>query len=234
VNAAVLANMVDAFYKKTSFAPPVRVVLVSQVSFSTADPYTVAIGTCSSCSSGQVSVDELLSKFHQWRATYAPDHDNGHLLSGYEFEGAALGYAGVGTMCLKSQTGGIDMTLTKGAWPTAGPATNDLSAATIAHEMGHNFGMQHDSNGNACPQSGYIMNAVVDSSNPPIDFSSCSMTYLNTLMKDISPDCTLNVPTFQWGDPDCGNGYLEGNETCDCGSNDCRTIDPWYVSHSFV
>ena len=29
-----------------------------------------------------------------------------------------------------------------------------LSSTTLAHEMGHNFGMEHDGDGNACSSSG--------------------------------------------------------------------------------
>ena len=53
--------------------------------------------------------------------------------------------------------------------------------------------MQHDSSNNVCPQSGFIMNAVVDPSHPPSTFSTCSVNYLNTFMAPPSgPGCLDN------------------------------------------
>ena len=45
-------------------------------------------------------------------------------------------------------------------------------------------------------------------------FSSCGLMDLNMITNQLT--CLLNVPTIQAG-PRCGNGIVEGNETCDCG-----------------
>jgi hypothetical protein len=38
--------------------------------------------------------------------------------------------------------------------------------------------------------------------------------------------CLDNLPTKQWGDPVCGNGFIELGEDCDCGQADCTVLDP--------
>jgi hypothetical protein len=58
-------------------------------------------------------------------------HDNGHLLSGWDFNGATLGYAGVGVMCVSpTQSGGIDQTY---------DGSDLLNGAVLAHELGLSF-----------------------------------------------------------------------------------------------
>jgi hypothetical protein len=59
-------------------------------------------------------------------------------------------------MCRPANSGGINQV----TFPN-----NGFNAAISAHEMGHNFGMKHDSVDNACPESGYVMNAKVDLGN---------------------------------------------------------------------
>lgn len=45
--------------------------------------------------------------------------------------------------------------------------------------MGHNFSLEHDSTGNICPATGFIMNAVTILNNAPTAFSDCSLTDLS-------------------------------------------------------
>ncbi len=213
-DAAALINVVSSLYNSNNMYPRIHVVLTSQVTFPNNDPWSIAVD-----SNGEVSVSELLAKWNNWRSTpgNAPAHDNGQLLSGYDFAGATLGYAGVGVMCNPAYSGGIDQTLN---------GQLAFTGAVIAHEMGHNFGCQHDSVENACPPSGYIMNAIISNTVAPTEFSSCSKAYVQSFV-DPSVSCIFNVPTSTWTNtPVCGNGLVEENEDCDCGQADCSVVDP--------
>ncbi len=52
--------------------------------------------------------------------------------------------------------------------------------------MGHNFSLEHDSTGNICPATGFIMNAVTILNNAPTAFSDCSLTDLSEYLANHS------------------------------------------------
>jgi hypothetical protein len=216
-NTAAIVNIISANYGNTAFAPStLQVTLVGQTTFSHGDPWNITLGNCAEADPNEVCVAQLLSTWNAWRRNpenTAPYefNDAGHLFSGLDFQASVLGYAGVGSMCTTSTSGGINqMTVTD---------VDHFNAAIATHEIGHNLGMQHDStNGNTCPASGYIMNAIVQPGQGPDTFSTCSMNYYSTWTNQGNGVCLNNIPTTKYGDPICGNGYIEVGETCDCGS----------------
>jgi hypothetical protein len=136
-----LAHAVASYYDFHSrdatgslrFSKSISVVLVSHVAFTIEDPWTVSTGTCATCTSGEVSSSELLSRWCAWRnSAAAPENDNGHLLSGHNFDGSVLGLAYLGTQCTPSACG-IDQTTIS--------YSNAFNSIVIAHELGHNGNM---------------------------------------------------------------------------------------------
>ncbi|KAG7239998.1 hypothetical protein INR49_028086 [Caranx melampygus] len=131
-----------------------------------------------------------LDAFKKWRNSELvkkKKHDNAHLISGIDFEGATVGLAFIGTLCTENSVGVVQ-------------DHNDRAiavGATLAHEMGHNLGMDHDDS-SACVCSG----------------DSCIMAAA------LSPSCVLDKPSFQtlMAPPVCGNGFIENGEQCDCGT----------------
>ncbi|XP_072727093.1 disintegrin and metalloproteinase domain-containing protein 12 isoform X3 [Ciconia boyciana] len=105
---------------------------------------------------------------------------------------------------------------------------NPLGAAvTLAHELGHNFGMNHDTLERGCnckastDKGGCIMNPSTGYPFPMV-FSSCSRKDLeNSLEKGVGM-CLFNLPEVKesFGGQKCGNGYVEDGEECDCGEPD--------------
>lgn len=215
LDSSAIVSLVDDLYSSAYFAPSLRIVLSGQVTFTDGDPYTTLGGDCEDCRPNEVSVVQLLSNFHGWRMSEKQaiqHHDNAQLFSGFDFEGLLLGYAGLGTMCIASQSGGVEQI----------SGDHVFSASVVAHEMGHNLGLRHDGVENDCKPSGFIMNSLL--SNPPDQFSPCSFSYYEDSVGNFA--CLDNVPNEQWGDSVCGNGFTEEGEDCDCGHADCSKTDP--------
>lgn len=110
---------------------------------------------------------DLLNAFTDFvRESGTPFAGLSHLLSGKDFDGNTVGLAWVGAVCDGNGfASGINQM-------TLGAAGN---SAVLAHEIGHNFNAAHDSDGNACPASGFIMAAVLNLGAPASSFSTCSL-----------------------------------------------------------
>ncbi|XP_028654773.1 disintegrin and metalloproteinase domain-containing protein 28 isoform X2 [Erpetoichthys calabaricus] len=160
-----------------------------------------------------------LDTFTKWRNSELVTtlkHDNAQLLTGIDFEGATVGLAYVGTMCSQYSTGVIQ----------DHSASSTAVGATMAHEMGHNLGMSHDSSSCICQDPSCIM-APALSYNIPKRFSSCSFQNYQDFQSQRNPVCLTNVPNMNdvKADPVCGNGFLERGEECDCGTvEECTNI----------
>lgn len=140
-------------------------------------------------------------------------HDNAQLITGVTFQGVTIGMAPLEGMCTMENSGGISMDhseLSVGA------------AATMAHEIGHNFGMSHDKEyccKEATSEQGGCIMAAATGHPFPRKFSSCSQEQLRSYFQKGGGMCLFNMPNTKdlvMGKK-CGNGFVEDGEECDCG-----------------
>jgi len=134
-------------------------------------------------------------------------NDNAQLLTGIQFDSGVVGKALKGPICTYEFSGGVSM------WHSE---VIGLVATTMAHELGHNFGMEHDTENCECPDERCIM-APASSTMKPTFWSSCSLEYLALAFEHGMDYCLRNKPRTLFDTPVCGNGFVEPGEECDCG-----------------
>uniref|UniRef100_A0A8C1ZH12 ADAM metallopeptidase domain 9 n=1 Tax=Cyprinus carpio TaxID=7962 RepID=A0A8C1ZH12_CYPCA len=193
-----IANYVDSMY----MALNIRIVLVgleiwSEQNFINTDG----------------SAGEVLGRFTQWREkelVHRRRHDSAQLIINKGYGGTA-GMAFVGTACSRSHGGGINSFTNN----------NVMSFASIvAHELGHNLGMNHDDGRNCkCDVTHCIMNSGATGSH---NFSSCSADDFEKMILNSGGRCLLNIPRPDeaYSAPFCGNKLVDVDEECDCGSEE--------------
>ncbi|KAF7280146.1 hypothetical protein GWI33_006323 [Rhynchophorus ferrugineus] len=131
---------------------------------------------------------QLLDSFCEYQASINPrddsnpDHwDMGLYVSGLDFfayengkkSGVTMGLATVGGVCLDKYACIIAEFGTTNVFGKPYPSAGFTSVYILAHEIGHNLGMHHDSSGNTCPKDGYIMSPS-RGTNGETQWSSCS------------------------------------------------------------
>ncbi|XP_062826306.1 disintegrin and metalloproteinase domain-containing protein 19 isoform X2 [Anolis carolinensis] len=193
------ANYVDKFYKSLN----IRIALVGLEVWNDHNMCEISENPHST-----------LWSFLSWRRKILKyrKHDNAQLITGMSFHGTTIGLAPLMAMCSAYQSGGVNMDHSDNAIGVA---------ATMAHEMGHNFGMSHDSTG-CCTASakdgGCIMAAATGHPFPRV-FNNCNKKELDRYLQSGGGMCLYNMPDTKtlYGGQRCGNGYLEEGEECDCG-----------------
>ncbi|MGH0160355.1 UNVERIFIED_CONTAM: hypothetical protein FKN15_063645 [Acipenser sinensis] len=191
-----LANYIDSMY----IALNIRIVLVGLEIWNLQNKINI-----------DGSAGEVLGRFVQWREKELAGrrrHDSAQLILKKSFGGTA-GMAFVGTVCSRSHGGGIN----------AFPHNNvPMFASIVAHELGHNLGMNHDDGRDChCGVSACVMNSGATGSR---NFSTCSSDDFEKLIVNNGGSCLLNLPhpDEAYSPPFCGNKLVDVGEECDCGS----------------
>ncbi|XP_055780896.1 zinc metalloproteinase-disintegrin-like 4a isoform X3 [Salvelinus fontinalis] len=201
-----IANHVDKLYRPLN----IRVMLVGLEIWTTRDHIDVTI-----------SPENTLNRFLQWRQDdllKREQHDNAQFVTGKDFLGDTVGLANKLAMCTGS-SGAVNQDHNM----------NPIGvASTIAHEMGHNLGMSHDTSGCTCGTSlsndNCVMADRVRSEYPGL-FSGCSQEQLSDFLERANPRCLLDTPGSDrlYVGPACGNAFLDPGEECDCGTvEECK------------
>uniref|UniRef100_A0A1L8D641 Snake venom metalloproteinase n=1 Tax=Bothrops atrox TaxID=8725 RepID=A0A1L8D641_BOTAT len=155
---------------------------------------------------------KTLTSFGEWRERdLLPriSHDNAQLLTTIVFKGRTIGITNFGEMCDPKLSVGVVRDHSK---------KNLRVAVTMAHELGHTLGMDHDDSC-SCGAKSCIMASAL-SKGLSFEFSKCSQNEYQTYLTNYNPQCILNepLPTDIVSPPVCGNELLEVGEECDCGS----------------
>ncbi|XP_039444708.1 disintegrin and metalloproteinase domain-containing protein 33-like [Culex pipiens pallens] len=204
-----LVNIMNIIYRPLN----IYIVLVGVVIWTEQDEIEMS-------SDSKKTLDNFL-RYRRDTLLQSIPHDNAHLLTGVHFgdssgDGVVVGKAELGSMCTFAGSGGVEVVDTKHV---------ALQASTVAHEMGHNFNMDHDGPECRCPGGNCVMAAkTVRSQKAPSRWSSCSVEHLETGLQHGLGACLKNKPAKMLVKSTCGNGLLEPGEECDCGLSEmCDT-----------
>ncbi|XP_028312307.1 A disintegrin and metalloproteinase with thrombospondin motifs 13 isoform X2 [Gouania willdenowi] len=81
---------------------------------------------------------------------------------------------------------------------------------TIAHEIGHSFGIHHDGVGNTCSRSGFMMASDGGYNSVDLTWSSCSRQQLLTFFREGKADCVKDLPAMEGSLQDWKPGLYYG------------------------
>uniref|UniRef100_A0A6B2FB78 Disintegrin domain-containing protein n=1 Tax=Bothriechis nubestris TaxID=1766655 RepID=A0A6B2FB78_9SAUR len=160
-----------------------------------------------------LSADDTLDLFGTWRETdllKRKKHDNAQLLTGMIFNETIEGRTYTSGICDPKRSVGI---------VRDHRSRYHFVANRMAHELGHNLGIDQDRDSCSCGSNSCIMSATV-SDQPSSQFSDCSVDqYLGNIIYSYTTNCLYNEPseTDIVSPPVCGNYYREMGEDCDCG-----------------
>ncbi|XP_038635161.1 disintegrin and metalloproteinase domain-containing protein 11 isoform X2 [Scyliorhinus canicula] len=204
--AKSIVNLADAIFKEQLNT---RIVLV-------------AMETWASGNKMDINENPLvtLRDFMKYRRDSVRERSDAfHMLSGRTFECSHSATAYIGGICSVSKGGGINEY-----------GSIDMMAVTLAQSLGQNLGMMWTKQraGTSecwCPDdwSGCIMEDV--GHYLPKKFSRCSINEYRQFLQAGGGTCLFNKPHKLVDPQECGNGYVEMGEECDCGTTaECEKV----------
>ncbi|XP_037887566.1 A disintegrin and metalloproteinase with thrombospondin motifs 16 isoform X1 [Glossina fuscipes] len=157
-------------------------------------------------------IDVYLSNFCKWQNSWNPPkdsdpfhYDHAVILTGLDLYvvgkngkviSQVVGLAPVAGMCISTSS----CTINEGK--------HFESVFVVAHEIGHNLGMRHDTSDNSCDPTLHIMSPTLGSGKTT--WSKCSRTYLNTFLEKSQSKCLYDRGKFTPNLDHSADGLLPG------------------------
>ncbi|KAK4315803.1 hypothetical protein Pmani_012961 [Petrolisthes manimaculis] len=153
-----------------------------------------------------------LDNFSKYRRKFITDHpdipnDNMQFLTVVDFEENTVGKAPINGIC--SYNSSVGVVQDNPSYPGV-----VSTAWTVAHELGHNLGLNHDTD-SECPSKQCIMMPETGGRHADVLWSKRSELNLTQNIESFAFDCLRNEPLSLVGG--CGDGVLGDGEECDCG-----------------
>uniref|UniRef100_A0A670ZAB1 ADAM metallopeptidase domain 22 n=1 Tax=Pseudonaja textilis TaxID=8673 RepID=A0A670ZAB1_PSETE len=197
--AKSVVNMADLIYKEQLNT---RIVLVAMETWGTDNKFTISENPL-----------VTLREFMKYRRDFIKEKSDAvHLFSGSQFLSSRSGAAFIGGICSLLKGGGVNEF-----------GKPDLMAVTLAQSLAHNLGIFSDKrrlqsgeckcedtwSGCIMGDTGYYL---------PTKFSKCDIEEYHDFLNNGGGACLFNKPSKLLDPPECGNGFVETGEECDCGT----------------
>ncbi|KAH0627477.1 hypothetical protein JD844_003223 [Phrynosoma platyrhinos] len=197
--AKSVVNLADLIYKEQL---KTRIVLVAMETWGTDNKFTISENPL-----------VTLREFMKYRRDFIKEKSDAvHLFSGSQFQSSRSGAAYIGGICSLLKGGGVN---------EFGKA--DLMSVTLAQSLAHNLGIFSDKrklqsgecrcedtwSGCIMGDTGYYL---------PTKFSKCDIEEYHDFLNNGGGACLFNKPSKLLDPPECGNGFVEAGEECDCGT----------------
>ncbi|KAM9077458.1 disintegrin and metalloproteinase domain-containing protein 22 isoform 3-T3 [Megaptera novaeangliae] len=197
--AKSVVNMADLIYKDQL---KTRIVLVAMETWAADNKFAISENPLIT-----------LREFMKYRRDFIKERSDAvHLFSGSQFESSRSGAAYIGGICSLLKGGGVNEF-----------GKTDLMAVTLAQSLAHNIGIISDKRKLASGEckcedtwSGCIMGDT--GYYLPKKFTQCSIEEYHDFLNSGGGACLFNKPSKLLDPPECGNGFIETGEECDCGT----------------
>ncbi|XP_017707059.1 PREDICTED: disintegrin and metalloproteinase domain-containing protein 22 isoform X12 [Rhinopithecus bieti] len=197
--AKSVVNIADLIYKDQL---KTRIVLVAVETWATDNKFAISANPLIT-----------LREFMKYRRDFIKEKSDAvHLFSGSQFESSRSGAAYIGGICSLLKGGGVNEF-----------GKTDVMAVTLAQSLAHNIGIISDKRKLASGEckcedtwSGCIMGDT--GYYLPKKFTQCNVEEYHDFLNSGGGACLFNKPSKLLDPPECGNGFIETGEECDCGT----------------
>uniref|UniRef100_H0XSP6 Uncharacterized protein n=1 Tax=Otolemur garnettii TaxID=30611 RepID=H0XSP6_OTOGA len=157
--------------------------------------------------------DELLRRFLEWKQSYLTlrPHDTAYLFIYRDYPNY-MGATFSGKICVTSNSAGVVL--------YSNEITVEAFSILMTQMLALSLGISYDDPKKCqCSETICIMNPNAMQYSGAKTFSSCSWSDFKYFISNVDASCLQNKPQMQMSRAAiCGNGNIEGNEVCDCGS----------------